>query len=89
MDFPTPRQISRLEAEFGLVNIQVTVNLYATPEAKPVVYEGVFMNASGNAPVSMEFNQGPATVARIHFEFLNIQSGDTANIHIRELQLLP
>ena len=89
IEFPSPRRIAKLEAEFGLVNLQVTVKLYPHPEAEPVIYEGLFMNASGNNPVSMEFPQGPDRVAKIHFEFLNVQSGDTANIHIRELKLFP
>ena len=89
IDFPSPRRISKLEAEFGLVNLQVTVKMYPHPEAEPVIYEGVFMNASGNEPVSMEFQQGPDSVTKIHFEFLNVLSGETANIHIREIELIP
>jgi hypothetical protein len=89
LDFPSPRQVSTLIADFGLVNIQVTAKCYSDPEAAPVVYEGIFLNASGDAPVSLVFNRGPAKITRIHFEFLNLASGETANIHIRELELLP
>ena len=89
LDFPAPRPISGLTAEFGLVNIQVTVKLYASSDQAPFIYQDLFLNASGNAPVVMEFNQGPDRVKKISFEFLNVQSGDTANIHIRELELLP
>ncbi len=89
IEFPSPRQVSSMRAEFGLVNIQVTAKLLSSSEGNPVVYEKAFLNTSGNAPVAMEFNKGPDTVTRIKFEFLNVQSGETANIHIRELELLP
>ncbi|UCH58474.1 MAG: glycosyltransferase family 39 protein [Anaerolineales bacterium] len=89
IEFPSPRRVSSMKAEFGLVNLQVTVRLLSTSEASPVVYEQLFLNASGTAPVAMEFAKGPDKVTKIHFEFLNVQSGDTANIHIRELELFP
>jgi len=89
IEFPNPRPVTGLVAEFGHVNLQVTARLYPRLDANPTSYEGTFLNSTGNVPVQMDFNLGPEQVTKIRFEFLNLQSGETANIHVREINLLP
>ncbi len=87
--FPQPRPIHGLSADFGRVNITLTAKLYPSPSAEPLISNATFLNASGNPQVEMHFPNAPEQVVKLHLEILNIQSGETANIHIRELHFLP
>lgn len=88
--FPQPRSVSGLTADFGLVNLTLTAKLYAQGEAEPVTVSQTYLNAnSGNSTVEMPFPNAPEQVNHIRLEILNVLSGEIANIHIRELHLLP
>jgi hypothetical protein len=90
--FPQPRSVSGLTADFGLVNLTITAKLYPPSdggEATPVTFNQTFLNSSGSSAVEMAFQNPPEKVITLRLEILNIQSGETANIHIRELHLLP
>lgn len=87
--FPQPRTVSGLDVDFGMADIQLTAQLYAQGSAQPVSYQ-VSRDPKSNDPnFSMKFENGPQMVSKIHFEFLNTATGETANIHIFELKLLP
>jgi len=47
------------------------------------------MNAAGNPELEMLFDHAPEAISSVRLEILSIQSGETANIHIRELHFLP
>jgi hypothetical protein len=88
--FPEPRRVSDLTADFGLVNVTLTARLYPEPHQDPAIYSATFLSAkSGNPQVDMRFTGAPEKVTVLRLEILNIASGETANIHIRELHLLP
>jgi hypothetical protein len=88
--FPQPRSVSGLAADFGLVNFTLTARLYAQEDSQPVTINQTFLNAtSGDSSFEMPFTNAPETVSKIHLEILNTLTGETANIHIRELHLLP
>jgi len=87
--FPQPGTVNGLSADFGLVNITLTAKLYPQVDGEPAIYNQTFMNSSGSSQVEMRFANAPEKVAKVHLEILNILSGETANIHIRELHLLP
>jgi hypothetical protein len=85
--FPEPRTVQGLEADFGLVDIKLTVSLYADPQGGAEVYQ-LTRNQVNDPHVSMSFPGAPAEVRKVRIEILNVLSGETANIHIRELHLL-
>jgi hypothetical protein len=87
--FSQPRPIHGLRADFGMVNITLTAKLYPNPDEEPVIYHATFMNAAGNPELEMLFDHAPEAISSVRLEILNIQSGETANIHIRELHFLP
>jgi hypothetical protein len=90
LTFPEPRHVSGLTANFGLVNLSLTAQLYPNPEGEPTIYNASSLSArTGNPQVEMHFAGAPDKISSLRLEILNPTSGDTANIHIRELHLLP
>jgi hypothetical protein len=88
--FPEPRHVSGLTADFGLVNLNLTARLFPNPSEAPAIYNASFLSANtGNPLVNMAFENAPDKVSMLRLEILNPTSGETANIHIRELHLLP
>jgi hypothetical protein len=89
LDFPQPRTVSGLAVDCGMAEITLTAQLFAEGASQPVTYN-VTRDVNSNDPnFSMKFDNGPQMVSKIHFEFFNRQAGETANIHIFELKLLP
>jgi hypothetical protein len=87
--FPQPRTVSGVAVDCGMAEIQLTAQLYADGSSQPVTYQVTRNNDSNDPNFSMKFDQGPQWVNKIHFEFFNKLAGETANIHIFELKLLP
>ncbi len=87
MYFTQARPLDGLEIRLGSANLEITVSLYESADSLPVVYNA--LKAEGEMIVTINFNKGPQTVAWMRLEFLDRYSGDTANIHIWDLQLLP
>jgi hypothetical protein len=92
MTFPEPRSLSRVEANFGLADLTMTVQLTlsADPQAEPVSYQVERSNATSQDPwMVLTLPEAPETVVKVRFEIYNRLAGETANIHIRELRLIP
>jgi len=88
--FPEPRHVGGVTADFGLVNLTLTAKLYPNPDETPTIYNATFLSAiTGNSQVDMRFPDAPEKVSKFRLEILNTLSGETANIHIREMHLLP
>jgi hypothetical protein len=89
-NFPEQRHVSGLDADFGLVNLTLTASLYPDPDLDPAVFSATYLMANtANSQVDMPFDNAPDRITKLRLEVLNTASGDTANIHIRELHLLP
>ena len=89
MIFPSPRTFSGVEADFGIADLTLTALLYQDQNGEPVTYS-TELNSSAIDPImKIPFDLGPQQVTKIHFEIYNRSSGETANIHIKELTLLP
>lgn len=86
--FSQPRPVTGLEADLGLVDIQVTVMLYTDPSGQPVVYTQKRPN-QGDPILKMIFDNPPGQVSKVRIELLNYLTGEVANIHIVELKLMP
>lgn len=81
------RPVSGLELNLGLVDVRVTVTLFPEDGGPPVTYSAT-RERSNDPSLKVEFEQAPALVRQVRIEILNLYSGETANIHIRELRLL-
>jgi hypothetical protein len=88
LDFLQPRQVSGLETDFGLMDVVLNVTLYPAGGDSAQSYSLIRQRVT-DARVEMKFDHPPALVSRMRVEILNPLSGDRANIHIRELMILP
>jgi 4-amino-4-deoxy-L-arabinose transferase-like glycosyltransferase len=89
LTFPEPRRFTQVQADFGLANITLTALLYPEGQETPLSYESRRSNSNDQDPLmSLDLSGSPA-ITRLRFEIFNRAAGETANIHIRELTLLP
>jgi hypothetical protein len=89
MIFPSPRSLSGVKADFGVADLTLTAMLYPELNSEPEVYSTELSSSDIDPTMKLDFNGGPQQVSKIRFEILNRSSGETANIHIKELDLQP
>jgi len=87
--FPEPRPVSGLETDFGLMDVVLTVSLYAPDEGVPAAVYTLRREKVTDPLIHMVFSSPPPLVGRVRIEIINPLVGESANIHIRELDLLP
>jgi hypothetical protein len=87
--FPDPRPLTGLSGDFGKMDFTITVELYAPGVGEPVRYELTERDVTTDPHIEMSFDRGPEPVDRMTVSIQNLLAGDTANIHIRELEFLP
>jgi hypothetical protein len=87
--FPDPRPLTGLSGDFGKMDFTITVELYAPGVGEPVRYELTERDVTTDPHIEMSFDRGPEPVDRMTISIQNLLAGDTANIHIRELEFLP
>jgi len=88
MHFSTPRPIGEVDITLGMTNMNITTHLYEVGKTKPVVYKHTHKVDEGEI-AGIKFGTSPTTVSWIQFEFYDATAGETANIHIREIRLVP
>lgn len=89
LTFPEAQRFSQVQADFGLAQVTFTALLYPAGEGEPLRYEASRSNsASLETLMSLDLSGSPL-VTRIRFEILDRAAGEAANIHIRELTLVP
>jgi hypothetical protein len=89
MVFSEPRTLSGVEADFGIADLTLTALVYASPDGEPAAYSTELHSSDIDPLMHLTFDQGPAQISQIRFEVFNRAAGETANIHIKELNLLP
>lgn len=89
LSFPAPRKLSGVQADFGIADLTLTALLYASSQGEPVTYRTDLHSSDIDPLMRLSFDQGPLEISKIRFEIFNRAAGETANIHIKELNLLP
>ena len=87
--FPEPRSVTGLAADFGSMDLTLNVMLYAPGSDTPVKLSQTYRNQPPDPLVEMAFTNAPAQVSKLRVEILNLLAGETANIHVRDVKLLP
>jgi hypothetical protein len=87
--FPEPRSVSGVAADCGMTALQLTTQLYVDGSSQPLTYQFTRNSESNDPKFSTKFGSSSQMVSKIHFEFFNLTGGETTNIHIFELKLLP
>ena len=85
LTFPQPWALRGLAADFGTMDFALTVSLYADLNGEPVVYTQEFRGLPADPHIEISFDRGPAEVVKMRIDVLDLNAGETAKIHIREL----
>lgn len=85
--FPQPRPLKGLTADFGSMDFTLTAKLYPEGSEEPVVYSEAYRGLPPDPHVELAFDKGPAAVSRLRLEILQLNAGDEAHVHVRELKL--
>jgi len=88
-DFPEPRSVTGVTADFGTMDLTMSVLLYPPGSETPVKLSQTWRDRPPDPHVEMQFDNAPPQVSKMRVEILNLLAGDTANIHIREFKVLP
>ena len=88
LDFPEPRPIQQISADFANMDFTLTVEL-SDANGDSVTYTTTQQNVQGNPHVEMIIDRGPDLVSKLRMEILSLNGGEQPHIHIRELKLTP
>ncbi len=83
--YPTPRPITGLAADMGSMDFSLTVSLYATATSDPVTYTESYRGLPPDPHVEMTFPNAPPQVTKVRIEIKDLNAGEMAKIHVREL----
>ena len=87
LGFNEPRPLTGIRLTTASMDFSLTVRLFASNTAEPVVYSESYRNLPQDPTVEMAFDEAPGSVVRIEMEIRNLNEGETAKIHLRELVL--
>lgn len=87
LTFPQPRSVSGIVGDFGSMDFEWTIHLYAEGSKEPTTYKAIYRNMPPDPHVEITFDRGPEKVVKIRMEIKDLRTGETAKIHIRELKL--
>jgi hypothetical protein len=85
--FDQPRRLTGIRLTTGTMDYSLTIRLFGSETAEPVVYNETYRNLPEDPTVEVAFDDGPESVVRIEMEIRNLNEGDIAKIHLRELVL--
>lgn len=85
--FPEPRRVTGLAGDFGSMDFVLTARLYPVGGGEPVDHSETYRGLPPDPHVEMALEQAPEAVVGVRLEVRNLQAGETANVHIREIAL--
>jgi hypothetical protein len=89
LSFQQPRRIGGISLNLGAMDTDLKVEL-ATAESEALIdYQESFRDVREGDILTLNFPNGSLLVRQLHLEILASSAGEVANIHIRELKLLP
>ncbi len=86
LEFPRPRQLGGIAGRFSAMDLEWRLALIPAGGGRPVVYELVQPEDSGDVHAELAFDRGPDLVSRMRMTIRNRKLGDFANVHVRELE---
>jgi hypothetical protein len=87
--FPEPRKLGGLAAQFGAMDATLTATVYSANANQALTYSQTYREVADQQTLELSFDPGPEQVTKVRLEILSLVAGETANVHIRELMLLP
>ncbi len=90
IDFATPRPIATVVLTTGTMDIfTLTVKAYPDVAADPITVSQQFVNAGADPTSRIDLPEASGPIQRLVIEIHDEISGESANIHVRELDLEP
>ncbi len=84
---PTPIDTNSVSIHTGsLPDFTVTISLYAPGSDTPQIYENTYQGLPADPLVTILFDKGPSTSARIYIEIKDNLSGESSQIHVRTIE---
>jgi hypothetical protein len=71
----------------SLPNFTITISLYAPGSDTPEIYQNTYEGLPADPLVTIPFDRGPATSARIYIEIKDNVSGQSSQIHVRTIEI--
>lgn len=69
----------------SILDFTITVSLYASGTSTPEIYTQTFKNLPPDPEVAFTFDKGPTKSSRIYIEIKDNLSGESSQIHVREI----
>lgn len=89
LDFSQPRSIGEITLNLGAMDTDLIVDLYTGDDTEPKRYQQAYRQVQEGDILHLKFPDGPQLVTKMRLEIMSPYAGDIANVHVRELQLLP
>lgn len=85
VEFSEPRAVSGMAADFGSMEFELNVEIFAPGTEEPTVYGATYRNTQPDPHAELTFDQASDQVARIRVQIRDLNASGAAKIHIREL----
>jgi hypothetical protein len=85
--FPQPRPLSGVTVSTGSMNLALTVRLSDARDTELAAYSQTYSDLPLDPTVDLAFAGAPIMAKKIHIEIRNVNAGEPANVHIREIVL--
>jgi hypothetical protein len=86
-EFSRPRLVTALGLDFGTHDLRLTISLFPPgPDTAPVVYAREYRRVPTDPHFDIAFTDGPPEVARLRLEILSLNDGESAKIHVRDVE---
>jgi hypothetical protein len=83
----TPIDTNSVSIQTGsLPNFTITISLYAPGSDTPEIYQNTYEGLPNDPLVTIPFDKGPSTSARIYIEIKDNVSGESSQIHLRTIE---
>jgi hypothetical protein len=89
LSFQEPRTIGGISLNLGAMDSDLKVELSIVEGGAPIDYQESYRNVQEGDILTLKFTNGSLPVTKMHLEIYSPFAGEVANVHIRELKLLP
>jgi hypothetical protein len=87
--FSEPRLINEITLNLGAMDADLTVELYPQGAETASRYQQSYRQVQEGDILRLKLPGGPSLVEKLHLEIYSPFAGEVANVHVRELQILP
>lgn len=85
--FPTPRHFTGISADFGSMELALTLQLFPSNDAPSITLTNPYRNLPPDPHVEMSYENAPLQISKLRLEVKALGVGDGFKIHIRELKV--